>query len=230
MQRARSAGVLGRLERPQDTFSRKAMTRTYVGTGPTQPNAREGEPGIFEEIIRTDEFFGPILQEIKANYEAAARGEEAPSLEASAAEMAVDAIRRPWIEEAAGDETERAGTRGHHASDKVHQLEKENAALRQLVRRFHSDLKREAGRQMNNAAVSTAMHGRQVEAVPSFSFWSSPEPLAAAMLRPPRRRPKRVPALNLSQIWDFSDYDEEEETEDSENDSEIYDSPEMHAA
>lgn len=44
------------------------------------------------------------------------------------------------------------------------------------------------------------------------------------MLRPSRRRPSLVPALNLSDIWDCSEYEEEEEEEaDDNDDSEVFD-------
>ncbi|CAE7940456.1 unnamed protein product [Symbiodinium sp. KB8] len=222
LRRSSSAGALGRCDKVQ------------AGAGGGAVASREpvttGEAGIFEEIMRTDQFFGPILQEIKASYKAILLDKKpALDLKASAAEIAVDAVRRPWTGGTeigdGGEETERAGNRGRQP-DKVQRLEQENAALRELVRRFHIKLKED-----NTCNPSKVQPGRDPcagrlhqKAVSLPSVWSSPEPLAAAMLRPSRRRPSLVPALNLSDIWDCSEYEEEEEEEaDDNDDSEVFD-------
>ncbi|CAE7376419.1 unnamed protein product [Symbiodinium sp. CCMP2456] len=116
--------------------------------------------------------------------------------------------------------------RYHMAGLQVQRLEQENAALRELVRRFHIKLKED--HPCNPSKVQPGKDpcaGRlHQKAVSLPSVWSSPEPLAAAMLRPSRRRPSLVPALNLSDIWDSSEYEEEEEEEaDDNDDSEVLD-------
>mmetsp|Transcript_34866 Transcript_34866/g.63491 ORF Transcript_34866/g.63491 Transcript_34866/m.63491 type:complete len:579 (-) Transcript_34866:39-1775(-) len=126
---------------------------------------------LFDEIIRRDRTYGQLLLEIKAGYETfmADRGVNCPpntlinleevseshvvpevtarsteaQTETGAAEVAVEAVRRPWIEEAEGSATDRAGgnsTSRRRAPAKVRKLEKENAALRELVRRFRGEL------------------------------------------------------------------------------------------
>ncbi|CAJ1393778.1 unnamed protein product [Effrenium voratum] len=211
-QRAQSAGALGCSPPSLRQFQVEERPRSMSGSE-QKPRQEEGSC-IFEEIMRTDDFFGPILQEIKASYKAV---DERP---ASPAEIAVDAIRRPWLDEVSdsGRETERAAARRSLQPDQVRQLEKENAALRELLRRFHSELKR-------GSAEGRKAKG---QAAASLSVWASPEPLAAAMRRPPRRRPTRVPALNLSQVDDLSDDYEEEEEEAYDmdgDDYEVYVSP-----
>jgi hypothetical protein len=114
---------------------------------------------LFAEVIWQDKTFGPLLEEIKAAYEAflADRGasipKEAiallgpgaasaarpsapstpPQNRCDASEILVDAARRRWAEEedltARGDAAKENGL-----------LEKENAALRKLVKRLRQDL------------------------------------------------------------------------------------------
>jgi len=220
--RSSSAGALGRCD--------KVQAGAGGGAVASRAPVAAGEAGIFEEIIRTDQFFGPILQEIKASYKAILLDKK-PALDgkASAAEIAVDAVRRPWTGGTeigdGGEETERAGSRGRQPADKVQRLEEENAALRELVRRFHIKLKQDNPTKVQPGRDPCAGRLHQ-KAVSLPSVWSSPEPLAAAMLRPPRRRPTLVPALNLSDIWDSSEYEEEEEEEaDDNDDSEVFDGP-----
>ncbi|CAE8737242.1 unnamed protein product [Polarella glacialis] len=60
--------------------------------------------------------------------------------------MAVEAARRPWIEDTDGSTTERRDSKEvisssrRRAPAKVKKLEKENEALRELVRRFRTEL------------------------------------------------------------------------------------------
>lgn len=165
--------------------------------------------------MRTDEFFGTILKEIKASYKATEQPVPTVFSEASPAEIAVDAIRRPWIED--GNDTNDCDTARANSSplppEKVRQLEQENLALRELLRRCHGQLKRRpvASAQSELLPVKAAPQAPQAT---SLSVWSSPEPLAAKMRRPPPDRPSSVPALNLSEIDDESEYDEGEEEED----------------
>lgn len=166
----------------------------------------EGGKCVFEEIIRTDEFFGSMLKEIKASYNSSQQ--VLAFSEASAAEIAVDAIRRPWIEDATDtNECDTARANGSpEVPQKVRQLEQENLALRELLRRCHGQLKRRPASSSSPLPVKMA--------APTLSVWASPEPLAAKMRRPAPDRPSSVPALNLSEIDDESDYDEGEEEED----------------
>lgn len=178
------------------------------GKRPSQEKL-QGDKCVFEEIMRTDEFFGTILKEIKASYKSTEQPVPTVFSEASPAEIAVDAIRRPWIED--GTDTNDCDTARANSSplppQKVRQLEQENLALRELLRRCHGQLKR-------RPVASAQSEPLPVAAATSLSVWSSPEPLAAKMRRPPPDRPSSVPALNLSEIDDESEYDEGEEEED----------------
>lgn len=122
---------------------------------------------LFDEVIRRDKTFGDLLSEIKAAYESFLLDRGAPlplnplpppppapmpkpavaaALVAlstgggplSAAELAVDAVRRPWI----GLGTDGGGGRGRK---QVLALERENEALRCLVQRLQGEANGQEG-------------------------------------------------------------------------------------
>ncbi|CAE8618500.1 unnamed protein product, partial [Polarella glacialis] len=171
LRRAASAGALGR----QVPLPRQTLPYRVTADVTAAPDGRPGfGPNLsasllFEECIRRDRAYGQLLREIKAAYDGFLRDRgvtspptaliSMPSTVApvedtarsagealGAAEMAVEAARRPWIEDIDGSTTERRdgkeviSSSRRRAPAKVKKLEKENEALRELVRRFRTEL------------------------------------------------------------------------------------------
>lgn len=94
----------------------------------------------------------------------------------------------------------------------VRLLEQENLALRELLRRSYLHLKKpvSASEALSEQAPRSVAQGHGLspapKKAPELSVWSSPEPLAAAMLRTPPDRPCSVPVLNLADVEDQSYY------------------------
>jgi len=219
--------------------------------GPDEAQALSGlrADRLFDKVIAADHVYGPLLREIKAAYDAFLRvhgaslpdGPVAPHgfvqekarLEASAAvptkeeelpismEAAVDAARRPWMV--------LAGSTARGEETKVLELERENTALRGLVRRLRTDLKAESRALEEGASLTqdsqSLLLGRmpaatssvrpvlipESGAISSRSAASTDSDLTMLWAKDPRDcremppRPAEVPALPLKHMMDMLD-------------------------
>lgn len=221
-------------------------------SGDTLPDRNLSANILFDEVIRRDQNFGPLLQEIKLAYEAflddrgmppptapidiessasaaeAAKKDESVAGEENAAEIALDAVRRPWMETSVD-----GGPIRGRAPAKVRKLQKENAALRELVRRFRAELSGSVTAMLpldvaeEDEEDSSPMRAKAVKDVTAaLSAWCSEEPLSASIGRIPPPRPAHVPGLDFSRLLELLEYgddsEDEEEVDDDYDEEEVY--------
>lgn len=178
---------------PRQAHSRPGLGASLQQPPPGRRGKELGAAALFDEVIRCDRTYGPILAEIKAAYEMflGDRGASVPedpiavvgfatggstasdarpsakrSSERHNAELAVDAARRQWTD------PEDMTSRGDYAKES--ELERENAAVRALVQRLRTDLQLENARENDrkrqdefNAVEQQKLH--KVQQVPAHN-------------------------------------------------------------